>query len=130
MEFKIGDIVKFNTPYFSFTTEHAVVVGLQKNNCCIAFINDHDFCWQVNAVDFMTYNLDNYAAGKFCCWTGYSSIELVSASEIKTVKIEPFHCIECNYSDKFTTQSNLSENRFICFSCAGSYSWKYRDQLI
>ena len=43
---------------------------------------------------------------------------------------DPLHCIRCGYGDQFTTEPNLTNNRFVCFSCRDGRRDSFKDQML
>lgn len=65
------------------------------------------------------------------CWNVQKIIhEAAVAGHSSSAHVHGLNCVQCNYGDKFTTQANMTDNRFLCFSCKSSYFWKYREEFL
>ena len=55
----------------------------------------------------------------------------ISTTVSKNVKLElkQLHCCRCNYSDRWTTEANLKDGGFICYTCLDGRRNQMKDLL-
>lgn len=62
--------------------------------------------------------------GKRYIWSSPGLLTLRNQQETTILS-----CRQCSYTDKYY-QSNCNDGGFLCFSCTGTYRWKYTELLI
>lgn len=133
-DIKIGDVVKFRDTDCDVEGEGKALFLNKDNNFgwLILLTKNPDLggmSWKINKFSYgIPLLLTDLHLGRSVRWVQSRWItEIVGfyPPPVDKPKYTYYHCIRCNYGDKYTTEANMTEDRFMCWTCRDSASYMY-----